>query len=139
MTKKEVLMGNHPRCYFAHHITDYGTPREIDAIAVIEEAGFEVDNPNLPEHDEGYKAHGMDYFLGLVATCDALALQRFETGEIGAGVGKEVSEAVTLGIPVYEVVGNILTLIDGNTIHESVLSVDATRALIRALRSARES
>ncbi|MEO5949255.1 MAG: hypothetical protein ABIP74_02540 [Candidatus Saccharimonas sp.] len=132
-------MGDHPRCYFAHHVTDYGTERETDAIAVIEQAGFEVDNPNLPEHNEGYKAEGMNYFLGRVAMCNALALQRFETGEIGAGVGKEVNEAVRLGIPVYEVIVDALNLIDGNTITDSILSVDETRAHIRTLRAARES
>jgi|GEM_PF-4409694 len=128
-------MADHPRCYFAHHVPDYGTKREADAIVVIESAGFEIDNPNLPEHAAGYRAQGMDYFLGRIATCDALAFQRFATGEIGAGVGKEVGKAVELGIPVYEIVEDALNPIDGSAIADNALSIDETRAMIRLLLS----
>lgn len=132
-------MGNRLRCYFAHHVPDYGTQREADAIATISAAGFEVDNPNQPEHDAGYRAHGMDYFLGRVATCDALAFQRFSTGEIGAGVGKEIGKAVELRMPVYEVVEDILNPIDGGAVIDDVLSIDETRAMIQLLRSVNQA
>lgn len=125
----------HPRCYFAHHITDYNTQREANAISVIHDAGFEVDNPNKPEHEQGYRAHGMSYFLGRVAACDALAFQRFTTGEIGAGVGKEIGKAIEIGIPVYEISDDTLRPIDGSSVVGRVLSVDETRAMIRLLRS----
>lgn len=123
-----------PLCYFAHHITDYGTEREKDAVDAIVWHGFEVVNPNSPEHDRGYKEKGMEYFLGVVATCDALAFQRFEDGQIGAGVGSEIMTAVELEMPVYEIKDDDLELVDGEEAAYDALSVDETRALLRRIR-----
>ena len=123
--------------YFAHHVTDYDTPREAAAIRLLEQHGFAVVNPNSNEHDAGYKQHGMEYFLGIVATCDALAFQRFETGQIGAGVGKEIKAASERDLPIYEVVGDMLPHTDAGLLGDDVLSVEATRALLRAIRENR--
>lgn len=122
------------RCYFAHHVTDYGTPREAAAIRLLEQHGFTVVNPNASEHDAGYRQYGMEYFIGMVATCDALAFQRFETGQIGASVGKEISSAVSYGLPVYEIAGGALGQADGQIAAGEAMSVDDTRALLRAIR-----
>lgn len=131
-------MNDRKTCYFAHHITDYGTTRERDAVCTLEQYGFEVINPNASEHDAGYKQHGMPYFLGLVATCDTLAFQRFLTGQIGAGVGKEITAAIDCTLPTYEIVDDKLVELtpqDAREIASSSLSLEATRALLTQLRA----
>lgn len=132
-------MSEKKTCYFAHHITDYGTAREHDAIRTLEQYNFEVINPNAAEHEAGYRQQGMPYFLGLVATCDALAFQRFPTNQIGAGVGKEIAEAVHCALPTYEVIDDAvveLTPQEAEEIASSSMSVEATRALLAQLRTA---
>lgn len=126
------------RCYFAHHITDYDTPREAEAVRLLEQHGFTVVNPNGSEHDAAYKHQGMQYFLGMVATCDALAFQRFATGQVGAGVGKEIHVATAYSLPVYEIADNALRQVDGATAVGDAMSVDETRALLRAIRASRQ-
>ena len=128
-----------PSCYFAHHVTDYNTLREQEAISTIERHGLVVVNPNDPAHEIAYKEHGMAYFLGLVATCDTLAFQRFSSGEVGAGVGKEIAAALEHTLPVFEIVDDQLVELDDvevNSVIDSALSVDATRALIAHIRAA---
>lgn len=139
-------MSNHRstqnECYFAHHVTDYNTRREASALQALESAGFTVVNPNTPAHNEAYRRMGMEHFLGVVATCGALAFQRFTGGEIGAGVGKEIATAARLHLPIYEVYGTggvpeiqtvaaeaIPALLD------TVLSVEYTRALLTRIRA----
>lgn len=127
------------RCYFAHHVTDYNTEREMAAIEVIESHGFVVENPNSPEHDAEYKQHGMQYFVDVVTGCDALAFQRFPEGQIGAGVAKEIGAAAISGLSIFEVTDNMLTAVDviksvfDNAIGP-ILSVDETRSLIKSIR-----
>ncbi len=126
------------KCYFAHPVTDYDTERELQAVRALEAAGLKVVNPNTPEHDVGYGRGGMDYFIGVVATCDALAFQRFPGGEIGAGVAKEIATAASHDLPIYEVRGASVYDIGAKnvpTIIDSALSVDATRALLAHLRA----
>lgn len=123
-------------CYFAHHITDYDTPREEEALKQLEAAGFNnVFNPNSPESQEGYRKHGMEYFLGIVATSSALAFQRFPNNAIGAGVAKEIAEATQLGLDIYEITDSGVRQTDGKKAVEESLSVEETRALIRHLKS----
>lgn len=127
-------------CYFAHHTTDYGTLREQQAISAIERHGLVVVNPNDPSHEMAYKEHGMTYFLGLVAACDSLAFQRFSSGEVGAGVSKEIAAALERTLPVFEIAEEQLVELDDariNSVIDSALSVDATRALIAHIRAAR--
>ncbi len=128
---------SNPNCYFAHHITDYGTEREAAAVGIIEDAGFSVVNPNSAENEAAYKERGMEHFLELVDECDTLAFQRFETGQIGAGVGKEIRRAAALGHQIYEVLDRLLAVEQPIRVADSAMSVDDTRALLRAIRSAR--
>ena len=127
------------RCYFAHHVTDYNTQREKTAIEVIENYGFVVENPNSTEHNANYKERGMQYFVDLVAECEALAFQRFPEGQIGAGVAKEIGAAAIGGLSIFEVADDVLTEVDLiksvflNAIGP-ILSVDETRSLIKSIR-----
>ncbi len=137
MTENERL------CYFAHHTTDYGTDREQAAIEVIERQGFEVVNPNSPEDEAAYQAlkarreNPMAHFEAVVRKCGALAFQRFESGEIGAGVGKEIMTAVEDDKPVYEVVGDQLVSVNGAEAAASAMSVEDTKKLLSEIRAGR--
>ncbi|HUO62022.1 MAG TPA: hypothetical protein VMT96_01040 [Candidatus Bathyarchaeia archaeon] len=118
------------RCYFAHHVTDYDTEREQAAVEAITNHGYIVVNPNSPEDDVAYRERGMEYFVERVQGCDALAFQRFESGEIGAGVAKEIGTAVASGLPIYEVVDDVVVSI----LKGPFLDVAATRCLIKKVR-----
>lgn len=125
------------RVYFAHPVSDYGTPRETAAAAVMEAVGWSVENPNQPHHQRGYDAGGMGYFEQIARACDGLAFMRFPNGAIGAGVGKEVGAALDASKPVYELFDGEVHLVTG--MPTPVLSVAATRALLTELQRRREA
>jgi hypothetical protein len=101
-------------------------------VALIEAAGFEVENPDHPLHDAGYKLGGMDYFTDIVSRCAALAFMRFQDGSIGAGVGKEILAAQRAGIPIYDITEGSLVPNDAPC---PILTVEETRALIAEIRA----
>lgn len=128
------------KIYFAHPITDYGTERQAQALAglrahFVDDLGmrhFEIENPDQPHHDEGYKARGMDYFRDVVDSCWSLAFMRFPDGSVGAGVGREIGWALRNGKTLYEV-------FDGRVYHTHyrptpILTVEETRATITRYR-----
>ena len=121
-----------PRIYLAHPVTDYGGQRQATAVAILEAAGYEVEIPDQPHHQTGYRLGGMDYFMRVVEGCNALAFLRFHDGSIGAGVGKEILAAQMAGIPVYDIGYGELTPDSNPT---PVLSVDDTRAKLASIRS----
>lgn len=129
------------RLYFAHPVTDYGTERQAAAIAALEtywreerpRQPLEIESPDQPHHQEGYAAHGMAYFKGIVESCWSLAFMRFPNGAIGAGMGREIKWKIINHGPVYE-------LFDGRVYHVAdmptpVLTVEETRALIAEIRA----
>jgi hypothetical protein len=93
--------------YFAHAMTDYDTVREAKVLHMMQQAGWEVVNPNTAQHAAAVQAmrtaghNVMDYFCGLVRDADATAFMLTEQGEIGPGVLKEVCEAFVWGKPVF--------------------------------------
>lgn len=91
------------KIYFAHSVSEYGTEFEAAVVKALKSDWLEVENPNAPHHQEGYRQHGMAYFEGVIAQCDALAYLRFPDGAIGAGVAKEIASAANDGRPVFEV------------------------------------
>lgn len=117
------------RCYLAHPVTDYGTQRQADAVALLEARGFCVENPDQPKHQDGYRVQGMSYFTDLVQGCGALAFLRFTGGAIGAGVAKEVQTALNLRLPVYDVTDGRFEDFLGFAL-QRVLSVEQTRSKI---------
>lgn len=126
------------RAYFAHPITDYGGPRQAEALASIWSAGWEPVNPDEPSHDAAYRLQGMPYFEALAAGCDLVVFMRFPEGEVGAGVFKEIVAAATAHKPVWEFVpGAGLWLSDWADVasDHSVLNVEQTRALVKRLRN----
>lgn len=122
------------KCYLAHPVTDYGKPRQARAVAAIVAEGWEVENPDSPIHHACYQCNGMAYFIEVVEACDALAFLRFESGEIGAGVAKEIGTALRCRIPVYDATsGNLKPT--GVCMPIGVLSVDATRLKLASIRA----
>lgn len=117
------------RIYFAHPISEYGTAFEEAVLTALKSDWLEVENPNAPHHQEGYRQHGMAYFEGVIAGCDALAYLRFSDGTIGAGVGKEIAFAADAGKPIYEVDTNLgeIVIAASAPYPGPVLSVEHTR------------
>lgn len=119
------------RVYFAHPVSDYGTDRQAKAIAVVAAHFFdlgrplELENPDSPQHQAGYKSEGMPYFERLVDTCQGLVFMRFPSGGIGAGVAKEIKRALVKNLTVWEVFGGRLHHV--SDMPTPVLSVDETR------------
>jgi hypothetical protein len=98
----------------------HNTPVEQRDLALLKALGFEVVNPNTPEHDAVYKASGMAHFDKLIEGCDALAFRAFPDGGIPAGVVHEIAAAIDK--PVFELPGGIL---------RRALSVAVTRETLR--------
>lgn len=109
--------------YYAHSIALYNTKQEQRDVETLEALGFEVVNPNAPEHDVGYKREGMAYFQGIIRACDALAFRGNPDGSVNAGVILEIKYAQEhFGMPVFELPSGLF---------RRGLSVDETRALLR--------
>lgn len=107
------------RVYYAHPVSLYGTKQEARDVATLEGLGFQVINPNGPQHQIGYEEGGMDYFTRIVQACDAVAFRAFPDGSIGAGIAKEVRAAE--GKPVIELPSRV---------GGRALSVDDTREVL---------
>jgi hypothetical protein len=123
------------KCYLAHPVTDYGgSERQLRAVSAITSRGWTVESPDQPIHQAAYERRGMRHFLGVVEQCEALAFLRFETGEIGAGVAKEIATALSCRIPVYDATSGYLKP-TGVVMPLGVMSVDETRAKLSHLNS----
>lgn len=120
--------------YFAHPITMYDTPVE-KSIAASFQARFpecHVENPNQPQHSEGYQKGGMDYFVDLCNQQDGVFFSSFADGTIGAGVAKEVQSFVERQAPVYYFDARRQEFVPTHDLAQfPVLNVDDTRAHIR--------
>ena len=99
------------KIYFAHPIVLYGTNKEKEIIKLIEKefpkSLFEILNPGNYKNEfqewkkNNSKEHFMNYFLELVDMCDILVLHPFEDGDIGAGIGLELEQALFHNLPSY--------------------------------------
>lgn len=124
------------RLYLAHPVLLYGTAYKARLVERLRAEGWDVVDPDTPEHAAAYKARGMAHFCEVVANCDALAFEGMPGGGIGAGVAKEILEAWVLGKPVCRVIaGGALSELrrdQGATMLLSeVLTIEETRARIR--------
>lgn len=94
------------RPYFAHAVNLYGTPLETAAVRLIADyfniRPEDVENPNQPHHQVGYKAYaerakladtshkGMNYFYDeVLPLCDGCVAMPFLDGRMGLGVAGE--------------------------------------------------
>ena len=91
------------KCYYAHCQSIYDTPQEKRDIEILEALGFEVINPNLPEHQKECKTfhNPMAYFERLAKSCNVLAFRALQDGNIGAGVVQEIKcfEGLIIELP----------------------------------------
>lgn len=90
------------KVYYAHSVALYNTAQEKRDVRMLERLGWDVMNPNHPNHAEYYRARGMDYFRGVIETCDLLAFRANVDGSINAGVGQEIEWARELDMVVLE-------------------------------------
>lgn len=103
--------------YFAHPINLYGTPlnpspleRSLSLLIAshFDIPEYDVENPNQPHHQEGYKtwatraASGMSYFYDQVLPgCDGCVAVPFLDGRMGLGVAGETKWYIEKGLPVF--------------------------------------
>lgn len=84
----------------------YNTKQEERDIELLQSLGFEVINPNEEWHRESCLKDPdgtTDYFIKLLYQyADILAFRGIPTGEIPAGVYKEIQTATQKGIPIIE-------------------------------------
>ena len=78
------------KLYYAHCIALYDSEIEKEDIAMLENMGFMVYNPNRPGSDQAYREHGMQWFFERVQECDGVAFRANWNGAIPAGVYSEI-------------------------------------------------
>ena len=105
------------KLYFAHPLSDYNTQfeaRVLGYLSAVEPFNkYEIVNPTQQYHQHAYimlreYGHGGDevafrYWTRLAGSCDALVFLRMPSGRVGAGVAKEICEALTHGQRLFEV------------------------------------
>ena len=81
----------------------YGTQKERVERFFIQAnfPGAEIVDPGAIQTNPEKMRRGMEYYLELVETCDALVFTRYE-GAITSGVGLEVNHALSKGKKVHE-------------------------------------
>lgn len=98
------------RLYYMHPVNTYGTDLERQQLEFLAKRfpGWEIVNPNTPEHDQAYNelkaktGNGMIYFVRLAASCHGGVLLPFSDGQIGAGIWKEAMALRQRGCLVWE-------------------------------------
>ena len=124
--------------YFAHPVSMYDTPVE-KAIAGAFSARFpgcSVENPNQPQHSEGYRQGGMGYFVELCNQQDSVFFSSFADGAIGAGVAKEVQSFLDRKAPVYYFNARTQQFVSVPALKQfNILDVDDSRAHVRQEKS----
>lgn len=112
------------KVYYARPISIYNTMQDERDIRMLELMGFEVNNPNKAELSERYKTEGIEAYLKLVRDSDIVAFRAFQDGSIGAGVYKEINEAMAHNKPVIEL---------PTITSKRILSVEDTREYLRLI------
>lgn len=132
------------RMYYAHPMSWYGTSEEYRDMQAIAANRHEPFNPNRSELDKAVKAEkaagrgGMEPFMKIIKDdMDAIAVRPFKDGRLGAGVAKELFEAIIWSKPVYvlETGPDGVTLVkepNPRSLLPGVLTVAQTRERIRA-------
>lgn len=123
------MLKNGMTVYYAHPMNIYDKPEEAEDISYLESLGYNVLNPNQPQHQTGCKVHPksvMAYFGELVNKCDSLAFRAFPDGKIGAGICYEVKKNGDR--PLYEISddGNLIP-ITKEEVEARGLSIEETR------------
>ena len=112
------------KVYYAHAMSLYNTPQETRDVDTLRMLGFTVLNPNQPKHQLGANREGMEYFKGLVLSCQLLAFRALPDGAISSGVVLEIAWAMETKTPVIELPSSIL---------RRCLTIDQTREYLREI------
>ncbi len=100
------------KIYFGYPVNFYNTPKEAELMAAIQKEfqNFSIESPNLPLHQEGYRAYkaergdGVLYFFEKVLPeMVAGVFLPFEDGMLGAGVFREAEFMHQIGKLVFEI------------------------------------
>lgn len=119
-------MTSKTKLYFSHPVSDFGTEYEAQVVTYLVNLGYDVVNPNSPEHQAGYAERGFAYTKEVRAGCDACAFLRFPSGVVGAGVANEVAGFIKLERPVFEIKRD-MTLAPLHGVPSNILNQNATR------------
>ena len=121
------------KIYFAHHVSDYGKPRESLGEKVIMKMfpNCTLITPNQSVHKHAYQQIGMAYFEAMVKKCDAIAVAPFPDGEWGMGIWREAEVLHQLGRKVYLINFSLDTLEEIDVLNIRPLSVAETRKRVR--------
>lgn len=128
------------KIYFGHPINIYNTELESRLLVQISDyfPGWFIENPNKPEHQEGYGrwkeqyGNGMDYYYAVVLpTCSAGIFLPFRDGKWGAGVFGEAQFLHKINHPIFQITWNGEITIVGDLGNIPVLSIEETRKRIR--------
>lgn len=122
--------------YFAHSVSDYGTPFEKVLVERLERFRV-IDNPNQAWHQKGYALMGMDYFMEhVLPDCYGCVFLALPGGHIGAGVASEVEYFLERKMAVFEVIDFERPLIPTVRIEERrILTQLETRGAVKVLRT----
>ena len=115
------------KIYYAHPMSWYGTHGEaLDLVGLASEG--EVINPNTPYFQtrvliaQQNSTPVMQVFADFICSpkCDVVAFRRFNDGKIGAGVAREIFEALIWGKEVWE----IRNIYGGDQLIDKALQLD---------------
>ena len=106
------LAGRGLKLYYAHAMCIYGTELEEEERKQIAEKfpGYEIVDPGEYEGNPEKSRNGMKYCFGLIKDCNALVFSKL-LSKVTAGVGLEVTFALSKGIPVFELGSNGFRLV----------------------------
>ena len=127
--------------YFAHPVSQYGTPLEAKVEAMIQKAfpAYTIENPNTAEHEANYNQEGMEYFVTLCNELQGLCFTTFLDGSMGAGVYKEIESFIRRGVPVHGILfpdNKVIAVSSMDDLKDvPVLSVEESRAKVKAERA----
>lgn len=127
------------KIYFGHPINVYDTDLERFLMARITECfpHLEIENPNQPNHADGYNRYsasggrGMDYyFKEVLPGCSAGIFLPFRDGAWGAGVFGEAKNIAERGCRIWQIAHEgFISSVNLDSVR--VLTVEETRSRIR--------
>ena len=128
------------KLYFGHPINAYNTELEKTLLEKIVSTfpGWDIENPNKPEHDAGYKewhertGRGMNYFFeDVLPKCQGGIFLPFRDGAWGIGVFGEAEFLMKLARPAWQITAHGLISPIIRLAEIPVLSIAETRLRIR--------
>ena len=114
------------KVYFARCIEQYGKEEDSEDIINFMKLGFGIIDPKEFFDKETYDDIGMQHFYNHIKKADVFAFRSLPTGNITAGVSKEIHYAHNINIPVLELNQNNMQRRRMRT-----LSVEETREYLK--------